>query len=103
MTGLRVAVLGPIRVERDGVPIRLGPQQTVLFSALLLANGRPVPAARLIDILWGTPAPAGALTTLRSHVSHLRRALDGRSTPGAHRTSGSARIDRGSSIITSGM
>ncbi|WP_139307339.1 AfsR/SARP family transcriptional regulator [Micromonospora pattaloongensis] len=72
---LRVAVLGPIQVERAGRPVRLGPRLTELLSVLVLELGAAVPATRLVELLWGDPAPPSAAATLRSHVSHLRRAL----------------------------
>jgi DNA-binding SARP family transcriptional activator len=75
MAELRVSVLGLLRVERDGEPVRLGPQQVALLSVLLLEAGRSVPAARLMRLLWDTPQPDGRSSTLRSHVSNLRRAL----------------------------
>jgi DNA-binding SARP family transcriptional activator len=75
MAKLRVSVLGSLRVERDDEPIRLGPQQVALLAVLLIEIGRPVPARRLVQLLWDTAQPDGAGPTLRSHVSHLRRAL----------------------------
>ncbi|WP_328348888.1 AfsR/SARP family transcriptional regulator [Micromonospora sp. NBC_00421] len=59
-----------------GTPLRLGPQLVVLLSVLVLERGRSVPAGRLAAALWGDPVPDAATATLRSHVSHLRRALD---------------------------
>ena len=40
---------------------------------LVMEVGRPVPAVRLMKLLWADRTPSAA--TLRSHVSHLRRAL----------------------------
>ena len=74
--GLHVAVLGPLRVERDGTPVRLGPRLVTLLAVLVLEEGRAVPAGRMVELLWGEPAPDRAPVTLRSHVSHLRRALE---------------------------
>ncbi|MGC9671365.1 AfsR/SARP family transcriptional regulator [Planosporangium sp. 12N6] len=75
MGELLVDVLGPVRARRDGVPVRLGPRLVVLLSALLVEAGRGVPAGRLVELLWDGSAPGAARATLRSHVSHLRRAL----------------------------
>ena len=75
MGDLRFAVLGPLRVDKAGMPVTLGPRLAQLLSLLLLEPGRAIPAARLIDLLWGATAPESAGATLRSHVSHLRRAL----------------------------
>ncbi|ROT26785.1 AfsR/SARP family transcriptional regulator [Micromonospora sp. HM5-17] len=75
MGSFHVAVLGPLRVEVDGTHVRLGPRLTTLLSMLLVVNGQAVPASRLVRLLWGDEAPAAATVTLRSHISHLRRAL----------------------------
>ncbi|WP_229400215.1 AfsR/SARP family transcriptional regulator [Micromonospora okii] len=84
MAQLRITVLGPLEVERNGEVVRLGPRQAELLSVLVLALGRPVLANRLVALLWGAGAGDGAAATLRSHVSHLRRALAcGRSGPAA--------------------
>jgi DNA-binding SARP family transcriptional activator len=68
-------ILGPLEIEIDGRPVRLGPQQRVVFLALLIARGRVVLTPRLAELLWGPEPPDGAPSTLRSHVHHLRRAL----------------------------
>ncbi|GAA1840413.1 AfsR/SARP family transcriptional regulator [Asanoa iriomotensis] len=73
MGDLRIAVLGPLRVERDGFTVQLGPRLTELLSTLLLEPGRAIPARRLVDLPWS----GGADATLRSHVPHLRKALPG--------------------------
>ncbi|GAA3758334.1 hypothetical protein GCM10022225_49610 [Plantactinospora mayteni] len=79
---LLVSVLGPVRVLRDGVPVRLGPRQVEVLSILLLNRDTSVPASRMVELLWGDAVPPGAPATLRSHVSHVRRALQPDS-PGA--------------------
>ncbi|WP_432899057.1 AfsR/SARP family transcriptional regulator [Micromonospora matsumotoense] len=86
MAQLRIAVLGPLEVERDGVTVPLGPRQAELLSVLVLALGRPVLAHRLVDLLWDAGAGDGAAATLRSHVSHLRRTL----APGRQGNAGEA-------------
>ncbi|MFG3556704.1 BTAD domain-containing putative transcriptional regulator [Micromonospora sp. NPDC047557] len=75
MGHLWVAVLGPLDVERGGTSLRLGPRQVELLSVLVIELGRPVLARRLVDLLWGPTPSDSAAATLRSHVSHLRRAL----------------------------
>ncbi|WP_334432980.1 AfsR/SARP family transcriptional regulator [Micromonospora sp. CPCC 206060] len=64
-----------MRVEHLGGTVQLGPKVSSLLSALVLHAGRPVNAGQLVELLWGTSASAAAETTLRSHVSHLRRKL----------------------------
>ncbi|MGX7672360.1 AfsR/SARP family transcriptional regulator [Plantactinospora sp. DSM 117369] len=79
---LMVSVLGPVQVLRAGVPVRLGPRQVEVLSILLVNRGTCVPASRMVELLWGDAVPPGGPATLRSHVSHLRRALQPDS-PGA--------------------
>lgn len=73
---LDFAVLGPLRVQRDGreLPIE-GHRIRTLLVRLVVAGSRPVSAERLIDDLWSGDPPPGARSTLPSHVSRLRRLL----------------------------
>ncbi|WP_344084628.1 AfsR/SARP family transcriptional regulator [Luedemannella helvata] len=74
---IELEVLGPVQVRRDGARVRLGPRLVALLSVLVVELGRAVPANRLVDMVWSGGAPDAAPATLRSHVSHLRRALRG--------------------------
>ncbi|KRV49122.1 hypothetical protein AQ490_21755 [Wenjunlia vitaminophila] len=69
-------ILGPVAVEVDGREVTLGPQQRVLLAALVLARGRPVSRARLIELMWEQEVPDGASTALRTHILNLRRVLE---------------------------
>jgi len=73
---LRIDVLGPLRVTRDGQPLKLGPRQAQLLSLLTLVRGRSIRTDQLARMMWGEPQPRGAAATLRSHVAHLRRTLE---------------------------
>ncbi|MFI0354309.1 BTAD domain-containing putative transcriptional regulator [Actinomadura sp. 9N407] len=76
---MRFGVLGPVEVwAPDGRTVRV-PETKVraLLADLLVHRGRPVPADRLIEDLWGTEPPGSPAKTLRAKVSQLRRALDG--------------------------
>lgn len=75
---MRYSVLGPIDVERDGVPLVLGgPRQRRLLGALLIADGRVVTVDKLADAVWGDEhdVPDSAPKVLQSYVSRLRSAL----------------------------
>lgn len=72
---VEVMVLGPLMVVVGGEQITLGPQTGMLLLVLLLAQGRPVSALRLAELLWSQDGLQRAPATLRSHVAHLRRAL----------------------------
>ncbi|WP_199432107.1 AfsR/SARP family transcriptional regulator [Qaidamihabitans albus] len=75
---MRFGVLGPLAVwTADGREVRV-PEAKVraLLANLLLREGRPVPADRLADDLWGERLPGNPLNTLQTKVSQLRRALE---------------------------
>jgi predicted ATPase/DNA-binding SARP family transcriptional activator len=73
---VEVGLLGPVElcVEGRAVPLASLPQR-VLLARLALRPQRVVPVAELIDALWETEPPRGAVGNLHSYVSRLRRAL----------------------------
>jgi DNA-binding SARP family transcriptional activator len=72
--GLRV--LGPLEVAVDGTVLDLGgPQLRALLAVLVVAGGRAVGVAALVEALWGEHAPQEADRTVRTYVSRLRRYL----------------------------
>ncbi|WP_460768140.1 ATP-binding protein [Nocardiopsis nanhaiensis] len=81
---MRFGVLGPLSVRTDhGEPVRVGDTKVrALLAALLLARGRPVPADRLVDHLWGDSPPTRPTAVLQARVSQLRGVLDA-AEPGA--------------------
>jgi DNA-binding SARP family transcriptional activator/tetratricopeptide (TPR) repeat protein len=60
-----------------------GQRPRELLGALLLHPNRTVSSDRLVQLLWGEAAGDGAGVTLRTHVSHLRRALAEAGAPNA--------------------
>jgi len=74
---MRFSLLGPLVVaDGAGGSVALGgPRLRVLLAALLLHAGIPVPAGELAEVVWDGSPPPGALSTLRSYVRRLRRAL----------------------------
>ena len=69
-------LLGPLEVLVDGRPAKLaGPRQRAVLVCLLTRPNTVVPAARLVDDLWGDEPPQTAANTLQSYVSQLRKAL----------------------------
>ena len=75
--GLRIGVLGPLTVHRDGRRIVLGGRrEAAVLVALVLEHGRVVSADALLDAVWPTAKPAQPLPSLLAHVSHLRKRLD---------------------------
>ncbi|MFF4537687.1 BTAD domain-containing putative transcriptional regulator [Streptomyces aureus] len=81
---LRFSLLGPPRAWRGGTELPLGsPQQRAVLAVLLLRRGRAVGVGELVDGVWGHDPPAGAVPTLRTYVSRLRKLLEPGRPPGA--------------------
>ncbi|GGT20487.1 BTAD domain-containing putative transcriptional regulator [Streptomyces purpureus] len=74
---MRYGVLGTLAVwDAAGEPVRVAePKVRALLAALLLHEGRPVSADRLLDDLWGEDLPGRPANALQAKVSQLRRAL----------------------------
>jgi predicted ATPase/DNA-binding SARP family transcriptional activator len=75
---MRFGVLGPLAVWTDdgrlvAVP---GVKVRALLADLVLHEGRPVPADRLIDDLWGEALPGNPAGALSAKVSQLRRIFE---------------------------
>jgi len=76
---LRISVLGPLTVWRDGAEVPLGRngQRAVLGLLAVYAN-TPVPRERIVEALWGDRSPQAAVSTIQTHISRLRSLLDPR-------------------------
>jgi WD40 repeat protein/DNA-binding SARP family transcriptional activator len=73
---LEFRILGPLEVTDEGRPVPLGgPRQRTVLAHLLLRCNQHLSADRLIGIVWGDAAPAGARSSLQAYVSRLRRVL----------------------------
>ena len=66
-------MLGSTGVEgpQGAVPLPARKPRSIL-AALALAPGTTVSADRLVDLVWGDDAPAGAHGTLHAYISGLR-------------------------------
>ncbi|MFB9183629.1 BTAD domain-containing putative transcriptional regulator [Dactylosporangium sucinum] len=75
---MRFGVLGPLTVwTTGGTPVGVpGLKVRTLLADLLVHEGRPVPADRLVDDLWGDNPPGNPAGALAAKVSQLRRALE---------------------------
>lgn len=75
--GVRLQILGPLRVWRDGVELDVGPLQRARLLAILLARaGRPTSTGELIAAIWGPTPPRSALNTIHRYIGALRRLLE---------------------------
>lgn len=73
---MKISVLGSLAVERDGVPVELGPQLRRVLAALVVRQGAVVSIDRLVDAVWMGEPPEGADGSVKTYVTRLRRALD---------------------------
>lgn len=77
--GISVRLFGTFEVRRNGAVLRAadlgGCKPRHILEILLLNLGTPVSKTRLVEILWGPHASDGAVATLESYVSGLRRAI----------------------------
>jgi len=74
---LRLQVLGPLRIWRDGVELDAGPRQQAYLLAVLVARaGKPLSTSELIDLIWADDVPASAVNILQKYVGALRRLLE---------------------------
>jgi DNA-binding SARP family transcriptional activator len=74
--GLRVSLLGPLRVWIGEKEVHLGPrQQRTTFAALVMRRGVSMSSHQLVEALWGVDAPATAAAIVRTYIYRLRRIL----------------------------
>ncbi|MEH0819926.1 MULTISPECIES: BTAD domain-containing putative transcriptional regulator [unclassified Micromonospora] len=74
---LRFELLGPQRAWYAGRTLDLGPaKQRAVLAVLLLAVGRPVPTAQIVEAVWPDEAPVNGLNVVQKHVAGLRRMLE---------------------------
>jgi DNA-binding SARP family transcriptional activator len=69
-------ILGSLEVrEGDRVVALGGARCRAVLAVLVICANRPVSVSRLIEEVWGDPAPPSAGNVVQGHVSDLRRAL----------------------------
>lgn len=93
-TAITVRLFGALEIRRDGVALTAadlgGCKPRHILEILLLNLGTPVSKTQLIEILWGPSASDGAVATLESYISGLRRAIQpGQTKSGPLRTANS--------------
>jgi DNA-binding SARP family transcriptional activator len=91
---ISVQLFGPLEIRREGTALAAtdlgGCKPRHILEILLLNLGVPVAKTRLIEILWGPSASDGAVATLESYVSGIRRAIQpGQTKTGPLRTANS--------------
>ena len=77
---VQIRVLGSSRAVTTGtepVELDLGSRKPrAIVAALAMTPGRPVPADRLADLVWGGEPPRAAHGALHAYISGLRKAFD---------------------------
>ena len=74
---LRVGVLGPVTVWRDGREQAAGqPRQLAVLGVLATRANRVVSRGELIDAVWGDQPPASAEGGIYTYVAGLRRVIE---------------------------
>ncbi|MEO9328834.1 BTAD domain-containing putative transcriptional regulator [Gordonia aurantiaca] len=77
MLGLSYTVLGGLGAQIGSEPVELGTRkQRATLAQLILAEGAPLRADRLIEGIWGDAPPERAEVSLQSYISGLRKALE---------------------------
>src|SRR5579875_1210148 len=91
--GLRVGVLGPLAVWRDGQPVNPGsPRQRAVLGLLAASAGVPLHREAIVSVIWPVEPPKSAATMVQSYVSALRRIL-APAGPGEAGTPGSSTVE----------
>jgi DNA-binding SARP family transcriptional activator/tetratricopeptide (TPR) repeat protein len=74
---LRVGVLGPVTVWRDGHEVGAGqPRQLAVLGILASRANRVVSRGELVDAVWGDKPPATVDSGIYTYVAGLRRVLE---------------------------
>ena len=74
---LRVGVLGPVTVWRDGREVLAGqPRQLAVLGVLASRANRVVSRSELVDAVWGDEPPASVDSGIYTYIAGLRRVLD---------------------------
>ena len=71
--GLRVYLLGPLRIERDGVAFSLSRRKVEALLAYLLRHPEPQTRDYLATLFWGDSSDAQARHSLRTALATVRK------------------------------
>ena len=71
-----LGVLGPLLVQGEAGPVRIGStRQRRLLAALTAHRERAVDVGELVDLVWADDVPADPAGAVQTNVARLRRAL----------------------------
>ena len=77
MSRLELSLLGPPRLELDGVPLAFGTRKNFALVAYLAVTGEGHTREELVALLWPELEPSRARSGLRRNLSVLRKKLRG--------------------------
>jgi DNA-binding SARP family transcriptional activator/DNA-binding XRE family transcriptional regulator len=81
--GLRVEVLGPLAVWRDGLPVIVGPVRLrAVLGLLVMYTETGLRQAVILDALWGDDPPSTSVAMIHAQISRIRRLLGPGPSPG---------------------
>lgn len=72
---LRIQLFGPLRVERDGLPVAFARRKTSALLAYLALHPGEQPREQIAGVFWGDTADEDARRSLRVILTDLRKAL----------------------------
>jgi DNA-binding SARP family transcriptional activator len=73
---VRIALLGPLYVESEGIERRVPPaKQRALLAGLAVKANDVVPVETLTEAMWGGDSPPSKLETTRTYIHRLRGKL----------------------------
>ncbi|MGW5686445.1 BTAD domain-containing putative transcriptional regulator [Nonomuraea sp. NPDC003754] len=73
---MRFRLLGPMRIQVNGSPVRItAPKQRTVLAMLLARAGHVVPIRSLVAEVWDEQPPRSAVANLRTYLMQLRKLL----------------------------
>ncbi|MGP3916691.1 AfsR/SARP family transcriptional regulator [Nonomuraea sp. 10N515B] len=73
---MRFRLLGPMRIQVNGSPVRItAPKQRTVLALLLARAGHVVPIRSLVAEVWDERPPRSAVANLRTYLMQLRKLL----------------------------
>ena len=74
--GLRIGLLGPLSVRRDGAEVQVpAARQRTLLAVLAARAGQVMSFDDLAELIWDGSPPPGARATIRGYVKRVRQLL----------------------------
>ena len=75
MSSLSIYLLGPPRLERDGVAVHFARRRTLAFTLYLAVTGEPHHRERLTSLFWPESEPGRARASLRRALYQINQTL----------------------------